>query len=483
MGEPRMPVARPPSGACVNSRAWPFAVVVAMLANTGCGGDAASSTSSRIVLSIEVGDQEPRPDHLVVSWVGGDGVLGRDRRVPETGSLPPSGAVLGTIELELGDKGGDERTVIVRGMRGSMQVSEGFVRVTSMPGGARHASVQLSPGSLPDGDGDGFPDAADTCPKARNPEQKRCEGAGQGGAGGSDDDRQEGRDAGLAPGDAAGSQGGQAGSATDAGSKGTGGAAGSSNRARGKSCSRNDECDTAVCAGGASGRYCSSTGMVVVPSGPFLRGCDPSRDANCDADERPARTIETSAFEIDVTEVTQAAYAACVVSKQCTAPSTSWNPSARGTLPVTGVSWDMAAAYCGWAGKRLPTEAEWEKAARGPGERFRYPWGDQDPTCLVAQFASCGLADVVPTAALGDASAHGARDLAGNAAEWVADWYSATAYEGADEKDPRGPRTGAVHVIRGGSFESSAVDIRVSARAAGPAGAAPSVGFRCADDL
>ncbi len=177
--------------------------------------------------------------------------------------------------------------------------------------------------------------------------------------------------------------------------------------------------------------------MVLVPAGPFVRG-----DKAGEADERPQRRLELPAFAIDRTEVTRGAYGECVAKGKCrpalaagqTADATAQLPRA---LPVANVSWHDAAAYCAFVGKRLPTEAEWEKAARGPDGR-RYPWGDEfacargnfgnfagDGRC--AEDGAPGM--LVPVGSFpAGASPYGALDMAGNVWEWVADPYAADAY-------------------------------------------------------
>ena len=168
--------------------------------------------------------------------------------------------------------------------------------------------------------------------------------------------------------------------------------------------------------------------MVAVAAGPFVRGA-----TDGEPDEKPVRRLSLPAFAIDRTEVTIEAYAACVRTGACPAvPGAATPAPADGRLPAVGVSWTEAAAFCAWAGKRLPTEDEWEKAARGSDGR-RYPWGDR-PECQRANFGNFGgdgrcAAEGAPgrPVAVGSfpsgASPYGALDMAGNVWEWVADRY------------------------------------------------------------
>ena len=208
-------------------------------------------------------------------------------------------------------------------------------------------------------------------------------------------------------------------------------------------------------------------------------GCNQEVDNMCDQDELPSRTVTLSAYQIDKYEVTQDAYAACVDAGSCPPPQCSWDCS-RLRLPATCVTWDAANAFCAWAGKRLPTEAEWEKAARGTDARV-FPWGNQQPSCDLANMAGCsGAATPVGSFAAGK-SPYGAFDMAGNMVEMVADWYDPSYYSTAPAADPAGPTGGNQYVGRGGGFKSTARWHRTSDRDKydlEDQGA--SLGFRCA---
>jgi len=227
-------------------------------------------------------------------------------------------------------------------------------------------------------------------------------------------------------------------------------------------------------------------GMLSIPAGTFLRGCDVSKDDSCEDDPEafvlpdvPLRSLQLSEFWIDKYEVTVEAYEACGEAGVCTAPSGSeWTevePPDLPNLPVSGVTWEQANAYCEWAGKRLPTEAEWEKAARGDQDARRYPWGDEPPSCGGPHLnygPDCPrIAHELPVDEdRGDVSPYGVVGMLGNVQEWVADWASRSYYATCPEVDPPGPDAPETSsgdpdkVLRGAYFDSGAGGVTISKR-------------------
>jgi formylglycine-generating enzyme required for sulfatase activity len=219
--------------------------------------------------------------------------------------------------------------------------------------------------------------------------------------------------------------------------------------------------------------------MVLVPAGEFWMGSDAS-DPNADDNEKPRHKVYLDAYYIDKYEVTNALYRRFMDATGRSAPKWWNNSNFNGpTQPVVGVSWHDADAYCKWAGKRLPTEAEWEKAARGTDGR-KYPWGDQwDPSKANAESRAGKTAPVgsYPSGV----SPYGAHDMAGNVSEWVADWSGSGYYQRSPERNPTSPATGRFKVLRGGSWDHKPIGLRAALRY----GNTPDyrdyyVGFRCA---
>ncbi len=228
-----------------------------------------------------------------------------------------------------------------------------------------------------------------------------------------------------------------------------------------------------------------------VPEGRFLRG-------GAEGDQAPLREVWLSAYRIDVREVTVAEYRACVDADACPGPLPglfcNWfGGAAREGHPMNCVDHPRAAAYCESVGGALPTEAQWEKAARGGCERrgeatcelgvddVPWPWGGAAPDCAVAWTLDCQEASPgTREAGVGGASVYLVRDLVGNVAEWTADCYDAAAYVADEERDPAHPGDVAceARVVRGGGFEGAAT--RVNDRAfRDPSSAFNDVGFRC----
>lgn len=232
--------------------------------------------------------------------------------------------------------------------------------------------------------------------------------------------------------------------------------------------------------------------MLFVPAGDFLMGSTAS-DPLASDDEKPQRLVYLDDFWIDKVEVSNYAYRQCVAVEGCSEPQIRSTIFIDDNLPVVGVNWKQAATYCQWVGARLPTEAEWEKAARGVDGRI-YPWGDEfdgsllnycDTNCVADWRDFNGDDGYRYTAPVGSyrtgASPYGVLDMSGNVWEWTADWYQADIYTTSVYKNPTGPENGVQRVIRGGSWYYPSKSLRVARRHKDVAASAyDNIGFRCA---
>lgn len=258
-------------------------------------------------------------------------------------------------------------------------------------------------------------------------------------------------------------------------------------------------CGTCSWPSSCSDGYCLPDNMVLVSSGAFWMGCNDDVDSNCTWLERPYHEVTLSTYGIDRTEVTQGMYKSCLDAGDCKSPPCNFNPSTSFDKPVVCVAWAEAVTYCNWIGKRLPTEAEWEKAARGTDGR-KYPWGNETATCNYAVMEEgedgCGTDSTwigCSKSPAGD-SPYGLCDMAGNVSEWVSDWGDEHYYSNSPSTNPSGPETGTYRVFRGGSFGygvgvHGGYPLRVSDRRFAP----PNLdgigstdidrGFRCAQSL
>jgi len=229
---------------------------------------------------------------------------------------------------------------------------------------------------------------------------------------------------------------------------------------------------------------------VAIPAGPFLMGSDPGRDPDAQANEQPQHRVHVDAYRISRTPVTVAQFTAFIeatgymttAEREGSAHGFNgsswgeikgafwWRPrgpqsdvSRKDNHPVTCVSWDDAVAFCRWADVRLPTEAEWEKAARGIDGRL-YPWGNTPPDKSRCNFNSY-VGDTTPVDAYpAGVGPFGALDMAGNVWEWCGDWYDEKAYQQKERKNPTGPANGSYRVVRGGSWYDEAKNVRCASR-------------------
>ena len=233
--------------------------------------------------------------------------------------------------------------------------------------------------------------------------------------------------------------------------------------------------------------------MVLIPAGPFPMGVPPG-DRDGGRDEYPRHEVTLDAFYIDKFEVTNGRYIEFVRATNHRIPQHPKDPSRNlwqknmmpesvADRPVINVDWYDAEAYCKWAGKRLPTEAEWEKAGRGVDDR-RFPWGNVEPTAKHLNYNQrwIGEKTLMPVGSyeLGK-SPYGVYDMAGNVWEWVNDWYDDRYYEKSPAKNPPGPETGSHKVLRSSGWQVETPLVRIFTRVkSDPLIRNESTGFRCA---
>jgi formylglycine-generating enzyme required for sulfatase activity len=236
--------------------------------------------------------------------------------------------------------------------------------------------------------------------------------------------------------------------------------------------------------------------MVRIPAGSFSMGSNSGSD-----DEKPVHSVFLDEFYIDIFEVTNTRFAMCVDAGVCDTPADttsfdssysrmhSYGNSDYDNYPVIYVSWYDAQDFCSWREARLPTEAEWEKAARGGLEGKTYPWGDETPVRVIGATNGASFNDasnITDTDQVGSYSpnGYGLFDMAGNLWEWVSDWYDENYYANSPDRNPSGSDEAGFPVIRGGSWSDSENRLRVSDRRFNdPNSGALNIGFRCARDV
>lgn len=217
--------------------------------------------------------------------------------------------------------------------------------------------------------------------------------------------------------------------------------------------------------------------IVFVPEGEFLMG---SNSFPAFENEKPEHMVYLDSFWIYKHEVTNAQFRQCILAGACLESIVSFPEDNN---PADYIKWYEADAYCKWAGGRLPTEAEWEKAARGDDGRI-YTWGNQEPDCSLSNYSGCSV-KVSPVGSYPSGeSPYGALDMLGNVAEWVADWFSASYYSELESENPLGPESSNYRVLRGGSWTTNKLDVRVTYRDSYlPDATYRGYGFRCVMDV
>lgn len=225
-------------------------------------------------------------------------------------------------------------------------------------------------------------------------------------------------------------------------------------------------------------------GMVVIPAGEFWMGAEDGQQ-----DTRPVHRVHLSSYWLDTYEVTNARYRQCVEGSGCTLPKDrqAFDDPQHAQRPVINITWGQARAFCQWQGKRLPTEAEWEKAARGTDGR-RYPWGNNEDVLKNHVRKQEIKTDTGGTELAGrqraTASPYGVFDLIGSVSEWVKDWYAEDFYQTSPARDPQGPSRGSFRVLRGGEWSEKPPNFQASYRGWDDVTYwGPTLGVRCAQDV
>ena len=228
--------------------------------------------------------------------------------------------------------------------------------------------------------------------------------------------------------------------------------------------------------------------MVYIPAGMFIMGTDAENEP---MSSKPAHRVDLKGYWIDRYEVTNSQYAECVAVRYCNEPhelssatrSDYFTNEAYADYPVIHVDWNQANAYCSWVGKRLPTEAEWEKAARGSGS-YIYPWGNELPGILPMQVNQFETGDTVPVDSFPEGtSPYGVFNMAGNVWEWTADQFDRYYYGKSPSENPKSVTGGVDYVIRGYSWAYPFTNYQITARSSNYVlNHTYDLGFRCAMD-
>lgn len=226
---------------------------------------------------------------------------------------------------------------------------------------------------------------------------------------------------------------------------------------------------------GSTLKWVDGSTLIYVPAGDFTMG---------DGVNALAHNVTLDEYWIQQTKVTNRMYEQCVKVGACSAPSQELggpvfsNPQ-FGSHPVVGVTWTQAQTYCAWIQGSLPTEAQWEKAARGTGGNV-YPWGNNNPACNLLNFTNCYESTSGVESFAAGASPYGLLDMAGNAFEWVSDWYAENYYGASPLANPSGPESGQYRVVRGSSFETDDSQVASAIRRFNePGDSERDTGFRC----